>query len=112
MNSQPVHFAHFNNHKYGNNRANSFTIAYRFLGTDNQEMEVAIAQCSKRDNFCKRDGRDLALTRLLCNDSIRVTPPRVEGKLFDFHNFMYGIIQNHLIGFHNKNNEKQQVRVW
>lgn len=104
-----IHFKHYNyKNYYGDKKQLAYTVAYRFLGTG--EMDVAVAQCSSKDNFNKRTGRELSSERLVKGDCVRVMPPRVEGRLFNFHMFMTSLISKRALILINRNGASQHIK--
>lgn len=82
-----VKFFHIRNlTPYGDVSNNGgMTVAYQ---AKDKEIAYAVAVCSKKDNFCKKTGRDLAFSRLLGN-SLKIQLPRVER---DVESFLRGIL--------------------
>lgn len=111
VNVSPVHYKHFN-YKVWDKNMPAFTVAYRFLGTgDGSTMEIAVARCSKRDSFNKKTGRELALARLVKGDCKEVRPPRVDGKLYKFGQFMNNLINDEILTLINRHGETEKVRL-
>jgi hypothetical protein len=108
--SMGIYFKHFNyKEMYINSGLPAFTLAYRFTGDG--KMDVAVAQCSKRDNFNKKTGRQIAADRLIAGDSVTVIPARVAGKLFNFHMFLRTLLSRRVLKYTDKNKIVQAVKV-
>jgi hypothetical protein len=60
-------------HIQDNNLKRRVTAAFRY-NDERQIIEFSLAQCSKKDTFCKRIGRTVSHGRLNSNHDVRIIP--------------------------------------